>query len=105
MQTRCAEARVIDGAGCDDVRGELIHISLAAMPEGPAKSSLLAFPTGGTLQPEDVDQLVAAGESAVAGSTKLREFLAGFRRPQSCRVTPAAPSSDVLPVSSRVGIR
>ena len=45
-QVRCGEAKVIDGARCDDVDGALIHISLAAMPEGPEKAALLAIPTG-----------------------------------------------------------
>lgn len=78
VQTRCAEARVIDGARCDDVRGELLHISLSEMPEGPQKTSLLAIPTGLTLKRQDVDQLVAAGEAAVTGSAPLQAFLAGY---------------------------
>ena len=77
-QVRCADAKVIDGARCDDVSGVLIHISLAAMPEGPEKAALLAIPTGLTLKPQDVDMLVAAGEAAVTGSARLRAFLADY---------------------------
>ena len=77
-QVRCADAKVIDGARCDDVSGALIHISLAAMPEGPEKAALLAIPTGLTLRPQDVDMLVAAGEAAVTGSARLRDFLADY---------------------------
>jgi NTE family protein len=59
-QVRCTEARVIDGARCDDVDAELIHISLAEMPEGPEKATLLAIPTGLTVKREDVGRLGAA---------------------------------------------
>lgn len=75
---RCAEAPVIDGAACDDVRGDLIHISLAAMPAGPEKDALLAIPTGLTLKKEHVDMLVAAGEKAITGSASLQGFLADY---------------------------
>jgi NTE family protein len=77
-QARCGEASVIDGARCDDVDGELIHISLAAMPEGSEKAALLAIPTGLTVKRQDVDLLVAAGESAVTGSAQLQTFLANY---------------------------
>ena len=77
-QVRCSEAPVIDGARCDDVDAELIHISLAEMPEGPEKATLLAIPTGLTVKREDVDLLVAAGEKAVTGSAPLRTFLANY---------------------------
>ena len=69
---------MVDGARCDDVDGELIHISLAAMPEGPEKAKLLAIPTGLTLRHEDVDLLVAAGEAAITGSAPLQTFLANY---------------------------
>src|SRR6185436_1836899 len=84
-QLRCSEARVIDGARCDDVSAELIHISLAAMPEGPEKAALLAIPTGLTLKHDDVDLLVAAGEAAVSGSAPLRAFLANYPPQQGNR--------------------
>ena len=58
--------------------GELIHISLAAMPEGPEKAALLAIPTGLTVKRQDVDMLVAAGDSAVTGSAQLQTFLASY---------------------------
>lgn len=75
---RCDEGKLVDGTRCDDVRGALIHISLAGMPEGPEKDKLLAIPTGLTLKREDVDRLIAAGETAVTGSAELRAFLAGY---------------------------
>jgi NTE family protein len=81
-KVRCGEGKVVDGARCDDVRGALIHISLAGMPPGPEKDKLLAIPTGLTIPRDDVDELVAAGQAAVTGSTKLQAFLADY---------PAAP--------------
>jgi NTE family protein len=75
---RCAKAQTIDGTRCDDVDSELILTSLAAMPEGPEKAALLAIPTGLTIRREDVDLLIAAGESAVTGSASLRTFLANY---------------------------
>jgi NTE family protein len=75
---RCAEGKLVDDTSCDDVQGELVHISLAAMPDSPEKDQLLAIPTGLTLQPHDVDLLVAAGEAAVTTSEPLRRFLADY---------------------------
>jgi hypothetical protein len=75
-RARCAEAPTIDGARCDDVKGELIHISLAKLPPSAAQDRLLRIPTGLTIAREDVDLLIAAGESAIIGSAQLRTFLA-----------------------------
>jgi NTE family protein len=77
-KARCAEARVIDGAACDDVRVELIHVSLAALPDSPEKAKLLAIPTGLTIDRADVDRLVAAGESAVRQSAPLQAFIESY---------------------------
>jgi NTE family protein len=32
-RSRCAEAKTIDGARCDDVNGVLVHVSLAELPD------------------------------------------------------------------------
>ena len=77
-RARCAEAPTIDGARCDDVKGELIHISLAKLPPSAAQDILLRIPTGLTIARGDVDLLIAAGESAIIGSAQLRTFLAGY---------------------------
>ena len=77
-KVRCGEGKVVDGARCDDVRGALIHISLAGMVAGPDKDKLLAIPTGLTIPRPDVDLLVTAGASAVTGSAELRAFLDGY---------------------------
>jgi NTE family protein len=75
---RCAEAHMIDGARCDDVSAELIHIALSALPPGSAQDRLLAIPTGLTIPRSDVDLLIAAGETALTGSAQLRAFLANY---------------------------
>jgi hypothetical protein len=78
IRVRCAEGKLVDGTHCDDVRGALIHISLAGMPSGPEKDKLLAIPTGLTIPRDDVDQLVTAGDAAVSQSAELRSFLADY---------------------------
>ena len=60
------------------MRATLIHISLAEMSPGPEKDKLLAIPTGLTIPRSDVDELIAAGETAVTGSADLRAFLAEY---------------------------
>jgi NTE family protein len=91
-RARCSEARLIDGAPCDDVSGELIHISLIEMPETPLKARLLAIPTGLTLKRQDVDLLIEAGRSAILNSAPLRDFLRNYP-PQ--RAIPAANSRPI----------
>jgi NTE family protein len=78
---RCARGPMIDGAPCGDVQAELIHISLAGMPDGPEKAELLAIPTGLTLQTRDVDLLVTAGQTAITTSAPLRQFLDSYPPP------------------------
>lgn len=78
---RCARGPMINGAPCGDVQAELIHISLAGIPDGPEKTALLAIPTGLTIQPRDVDLLVAAGQSAITSSEPLRQFLDNYPPP------------------------
>lgn len=84
---RCQFAPVIEGAACDDVQAELIHISLANMPDGPQKKELLAIPTGLTIPRHDVDLLIAAGQQAITTSEPLRRFLADYP-PQPPPATP-----------------
>ena len=75
QNARCSEGKLVYDTPCDDVQGELVHISLAAMPDSAEKDQLLAIPTGLSLQQHDVDLLVAAGETAVTRSEPLRQFL------------------------------
>jgi NTE family protein len=80
---RCQSGRTIDGMPCDDVKGQLIHISLAAMPAGPEKDKLLAIPTGLTIDRADVDRLVEAGRVAIMSSEPLRLFLQDYSHRRS----------------------
>ena len=75
---RCQTGRKVDGQPCDDVKAQLVHVSLAAMRPGPEKEKLLAIPTGLTIDRPDVDLLIQAGRSAVTGSEPLRRFLEDY---------------------------
>ncbi len=93
---RCSRGKMIDGAPCEDVQAELVHVSLAGMPEGPEKQKLLAIPTGLTIDKSDVDLLIQAGTESVTGSAPLRQFLTGFPGDQ-----PAEPARSAPRVSRR----
>ena len=77
---RCQSGRIIDGMPCDDVKAQLIHISLAGMPPGPQKDKLLAIPTGLTVSRPDADLLVEAGRAAIVTSEPIRLFLQSYAR-------------------------
>jgi NTE family protein len=79
-KARCFPGKMIDGAPCDDVQAELIHVSLQEMKPSPEKDKLLAIPTGLTLTEKDVDLLIAAGRDAIIGSEPLHAFLANYPR-------------------------
>ncbi len=89
QNARCSEGKVVYDTPCDDVQGELVHISLAAMPDSLQKDQLLAIPTGLSLRQHDVDLLVASGETAVTTSEPLRQFLDNYppRPPELRRAT------------------
>jgi hypothetical protein len=57
------------------VRGALVHISLASIPDPHERQRLQAIPTGLTIPDADVDLLVSAGESLVQQNSKIRELL------------------------------
>jgi NTE family protein len=98
-EARCAQARVIDGTLCSDVKAELIHLSLRNLPESPNKSQLLAIPTGLTIAHDDVDLLVQAGQDTITGSEALRQFLADYPPEPLPATKPARGAS--LQASSR----
>ncbi|MGE0417670.1 MAG: patatin-like phospholipase family protein [Acetobacteraceae bacterium] len=75
---RCSHVPPIDGRRCDDVRADLIHVSLAGIADGPEKERLLAIPTGLTLRRDDVDGLIAAGETAVQTNAALLDFISSL---------------------------
>jgi hypothetical protein len=80
---RCETAPVIDGRPCEDVRGELVHISLADVQDAAWRDRLGAIPTGLTLEDEDVDALVRFGTELVRDNPSVRAVArdAGFPRP------------------------
>lgn len=101
IKARCRKGPVFDGARCDDVQAELIHLSLASLPDGPEKARLLAIPTGLTLKREDVDLLIRAGHDSITGSAKLRAFLDSY--PVAPLASPAAPPRSAARTSSPNG--
>jgi NTE family protein len=90
-EVRCAQSKVIDGTRCDDVQAELIHLSLASLPDSPQNAQLQAIPTGLTIKREDVDLLVQAGHDVITGSPALRQFIAGYPPAPQTKVTPEQP--------------
>ena len=74
-KVRCAQARVLDGHDCADVRGALVHISLASIPDLQERQRLQAIPTGLTISDGDVDQLVSSGEQLVQRNDTIRGLL------------------------------
>jgi NTE family protein len=77
-KARCAQARMIDGHDCADVRGELVHLSLASIRDPQVRARLQAVPTGLTIPAEDVALLVSAGERAVQQDPRIRALIAGL---------------------------
>ena len=74
-KVRCAQARVIEGHDCAEVRGALVHISLASIPDPRERERLQSIPTGLTIPDADVDALVASGEQLVQQNEKIRELI------------------------------
>lgn len=73
-KVRCAKGAQVGGDPCDDVQTYLAHLSLAGIADPATRTRLQAIPTGLTLSPEDVAQLVAAGEQEVRLSSDLARF-------------------------------
>lgn len=73
---RCAEARAIDGSPCDDVQGQLVHISLAGIDNPADRARLEAIPTGLTIPDADVDALVEYGERIARDHPVIRAVAA-----------------------------
>jgi hypothetical protein len=74
-RVRCAQGRVIAGHDCADVRGALVRISLASIPDPQRRQRLQAIPTGLTIPDTDVDALVSAGEQLVQQNPGIRELI------------------------------
>jgi NTE family protein len=78
---RCAQARVIERHDCADVRGALVHISLASIPDPEERRRLQAIPTGLTIPAEDVDRLVSSGEHLVRQNETIRGLISDLDGP------------------------
>ena len=63
---RCRKAPVIQGYACGDVAGKVVRVSLSDYPDPETRARLVAIRTGLTLPREQVDALVAAGETMIA---------------------------------------
>lgn len=77
---RCRQGPVIQGYACDDVAGKIMRISLSDYPDPELRAQLVAVRTGLTLPREQVDALVAAGETMIARDAGE---IAAFLRPTS----------------------
>ena len=80
-KVRCAKARVIEGHDCADVRGALVGISLASIPDPDVRQRLQAIPTGLTIPNEDVDLLVSSGERLVQQNGTIRGLISDLDGP------------------------
>jgi hypothetical protein len=77
-KVRCAQARIIAGHDCADVRGALVRISLASIPDPQERQCLQAIPTGLTIPDEDIDALVTSGEQIVEQNAEIRDLISGL---------------------------
>ena len=84
-ERRCQQARVLDGHACDDVQGLLVHLSLADLPDPAVSERLRAIPTSLSLTQEEVDLLIAAGETVTRGNRQITTFLAPPDTPPATR--------------------
>ena len=90
-KVRCAQARVIEGHDCADVRGALVHISLASIPDPQERQRLQAIPTGLTIPDEDVDLLVSSGERLVQQNDTIRGLISDLDGPAVAVTAKARP--------------
>lgn len=72
---RCAEAPVIDGHRCDDVKSDFVHLSLRNVKDESVRERLEAIPTGLTVSDDDLKLLIEAGRNAVLGSAEIKALL------------------------------
>jgi NTE family protein len=62
---RCRQGPVIQGYACGDVEGKVLRVSLSDYPDPEMQARLVAIRTGLTLPREQVEALVAAGETMI----------------------------------------
>jgi hypothetical protein len=90
-KARCTKARVVEGHDCADVRGALVHISLASIPDPQERQRLQAIPTGLTIPDADVDQLVSSGEHLVQQNDAIRGLISDLDGPTVAVTAQAKP--------------
>ena len=73
---RCAAGPVINGHPCEDVRGDLVHLSLSGIQDPAVRARLQAIPTGLTIPSKDVDALLGYGETLVRDNPVIRHVAA-----------------------------
>ncbi len=78
-KARCRQGPLVQGQPCDDVAGRVVSINLADYPDPEARARLLAIRTGLTLPRDQVDALVAAGETMIG---KQAGTIATFLEPK-----------------------
>jgi NTE family protein len=75
---RCRQGAVIDGYACGDVAAKVLRVSLSDYPDPQTRARLVAIRTGLTLPREQVDALVAAGQTMIGRDAGT---IAAFLRP------------------------
>ncbi len=80
---RCRNAPIIRGYACGDVAGEVVRVSLSDYPDPGTRAQLVAIRTGLTLPREQVDALVAAGQTMIGrDGAAIAAFLGPAPSPQ-----------------------
>jgi NTE family protein len=62
---RCRQGRLYRGYPCGDVAGQVLSVNLSDYPDPEARARLLAIRTGLSLPRDQIDALVAAGETVI----------------------------------------
>jgi NTE family protein len=76
VRLRCLRGPTIEGKRCNDVEALFVHLSLRDLPDVETRERLAAIPTGLSLDPADIDALVAAGRDVVMSSRDISVFMA-----------------------------
>src|SRR5271169_1769212 len=80
---RCRQGPVIDGYACGDVAAKVLRVSLSDYPDPETRARLVAIRTGLTLPREQVDTLVAAGQTMIGQDAgAIAAFLAPASAPE-----------------------
>jgi hypothetical protein len=85
---RCRQGELIENHPCGDVAGQVLRVSLSDYPEPERRAQLVAIRTGLTLPREQIDALVAAGQTMISrDAPALKAFLDSEPKPQSAADT------------------